>query len=92
MTRVQIPSEAYGENMEFEIENHKLVPKHILLSEKEKEELLKRYGITLKELPRILSSDPMAKALNAKVGDVIKIIRKSPTAEISEYYRVVVKG
>ncbi|MEM5882677.1 MAG: DNA-directed RNA polymerase subunit H [Candidatus Aenigmatarchaeota archaeon] len=78
--------------MEFEIENHKLVPKHILLSEKEKEELLKKYGITLKELPRILSSDPMAKALNAKVGDVIKIIRKSPTAESSEYYRVVIKG
>lgn len=90
MTRVQIPSEAFGEIME--IESHRLVPKHILLSEKEKEELLKKYGITLKELPRILSSDPMVKALNAKVGDVIKIIRKSPTAEVSEYYRVVVKG
>ncbi|MEM5843652.1 MAG: DNA-directed RNA polymerase subunit H [Candidatus Aenigmatarchaeota archaeon] len=76
----------------MEIESHRLVPKHILLSEKEKEELLKKYGITLKELPRILSSDPMVKALNAKVGDVIKIIRKSPTAEVSEYYRVVVKG
>jgi DNA-directed RNA polymerase subunit H (RpoH/RPB5) len=76
----------------MEIEKHKLVPKHILLSEEEKEELLKKYGITLRELPRILSSDPMAKALNAKVGDVIKIIRESPTAGVSEYYRVVVKG
>lgn len=90
MTRVQIPSEALGEFME--IEKHKLVPKHILLSEEEKEELLKKYGITLRELPRILSSDPMAKVLNAKVGDVIKIIRESPTAGVSEYYRVVVKG
>jgi DNA-directed RNA polymerase subunit H len=76
----------------MEIEKHKLVPKHILLSEEEKEELLKKYGITLRELPRILSSDPMAKVLNAKVGDVIKIIRESPTAGVSEYYRVVVKG
>jgi DNA-directed RNA polymerase subunit H (RpoH/RPB5) len=76
----------------MEIEKHELVPKHILLNEKEKEEVLKKYGITLKDLPRILSSDPMAKALNAKVGDIIKIIRKSPTAEVSEYYRVVVKG
>ncbi len=76
----------------MEIEKHELVPKHILLNEKEKEELLKNYGITIKDLPRILSSDPMAKALNAKVGDIIKIIRKSPTAEVSEYYRVVVKG
>ncbi|MGC8812323.1 MAG: DNA-directed RNA polymerase subunit H [Candidatus Aenigmatarchaeota archaeon] len=76
----------------MEIEKHELVPKHILLSEKEKEELLKNYGISLKDLPRILSSDPMAKAINAKVGDIIKIIRKSPTAEVSEYYRVVVRG
>ena len=76
----------------MEIEKHELVPKHILLNVKEKEEVLKKYGITLKDLPRILSSDPMAKALNAKVGDIIKIIRKSPTAEVSEYYRVVVKG
>ena len=76
----------------MEIEKHELVPKHILLSEKEKEELLKNYGISLKDLPRILSSDPMAKAINAKVGDIIKIIRKSPTAGVSEYYRVVVRG
>ncbi len=74
------------------IEKHELVPKHILLSEKEKQKLLERYGITLGKLPRILSSDPMVKILNAKVGDVIKIIRKSPTAKESVYYRVVVKG
>jgi len=74
------------------IEKHELVPKHVILSEKEKEELLKKYGIELGQLPRILTSDPMVKLLNAKVGDVIKIIRKSPTAGETIYYRVVVKG
>lgn len=76
----------------IDITKHELVPKHIVLSEKEKEELLKKYGITLRQLPRILLSDPVIKALNAKVGDVVKIIRKSETAGESEYYRVVVRG
>jgi DNA-directed RNA polymerase subunit H len=62
------------------------------LNEKEKEEVLKKYRVTLKQLPRILSSDPVVKAIGAKPGDIIKIIRKSPVAGESVYYRVVVKG
>lgn len=77
---------------EVEITKHELVPKHILLSEKEKEELLKKYGITLKQLPRILTSDPVIKLINGQPGDVVKIIRKSPTAGETIYYRVIVKG
>jgi len=77
---------------EIDISKNELVPKHFVLSEKEKEELLKKYGITLKELPRILSSDPMVKKLGAKPGDVIKIERKSPTAGKTIYYRVVIRG
>jgi DNA-directed RNA polymerase subunit H len=76
----------------IDISKHKLVPKHILLKEKEKKELLKKYKIQLKQLPRILISDPVVKTLNPKVGDVIKIIRKSETGGESEYYRVVVRG
>ena len=63
------------------------------MSEKEKEEVLKRYGIKkLTQLPRILKSDPVVKLIGAKPGDIIKIIRKSNTAEESVYYRVVVEG
>jgi DNA-directed RNA polymerase subunit H (RpoH/RPB5) len=76
----------------IDITKHELIPKHIILKENEKEELLKKYGITLRQLPRILLSDPMVKILNAKVGDVIKIIRKNETTGESEYFRVVVKG
>jgi DNA-directed RNA polymerase subunit H len=76
---------------ELDITKHVLVPKHEIISESEKEELLKRYGISLRQLPRILVSDPAIKHLNPKIGDVIRIRRKGPTGE-TEYYRVVVKG
>ena len=68
------------------------MPKHILLNDAEKNALLKKYGIVLRQLPRMIASDPMVKLLNAKVGDVVKIIRKSETAGETDYYRVVVKG
>ncbi len=78
---------------EVNILEHELVPKHEIISEKEKEELLKKYGIkSLRQLPRILSSDPVVKAIGAKVGDIIKITRKSPTAGEAVYYRIVVRG
>jgi len=76
----------------IDIEKHELVPKHIIMNEKEKQELLEKYGITLKQLPRILISDPMIQAMNGNIGDVVKIIRKSQTAGETVYYRVVVKG
>jgi len=70
--------------------NHELVPKHILLSAQEKEETMKKFGIKkLSQFPRISESDPIVKKLNAKLGDLIKIIRKSDTAKESIYYRVV---
>lgn len=81
-----------GQLKELEISKHDLVPKHELLKEKEKEEVLKKYGITLRQLPRILVTDPMVKNLNANVGDVIRITRKSETAGEIEYFRVVIKA
>lgn len=77
---------------EVDILKHELVPKHTILNEKEREELFKKYGITIKQLPRILGSDPVIKVLNGQPGDVIKIVRKSPTARETVYYRVVAKS
>ena len=75
----------------LEVDKHQLVPKHILLTEREKEEILLRFGINLRQLPRISLEDPAIKEMNPKIGDVVKIIRRSVTAGESEYYRVVVK-
>ena len=74
----------------FDITKHVLVPKHIKLNQEEINELLQKYNVSLRQLPRISVKDPMSKLLEAKIGDVIKIIRKSPTASQSEFYRVVV--
>lgn len=74
------------------VEDHKLVPKHIILSEEEKMEVLNKYKVSLKQLPKILITDPAIADKNPKVGDIVKIIRKSPTAGETVYYRVVVKG
>ncbi|MEK6809034.1 MAG: DNA-directed RNA polymerase subunit H [Nanoarchaeota archaeon] len=71
------------------ITKHLLVPKHLKLSEREKEELFKRYNISLKELPKILKEDSAIAELDVKVGDIIKIIRKSHTAGESIFYRGV---
>lgn len=77
---------------EFDITKHSLVPKHELLDDKQKEEVLKKYGITLRQFPRMLETDPMAVMLAAKPGDVLKIARKSETAGETTYYRVVIKA
>jgi DNA-directed RNA polymerase subunit H len=76
----------------IDIEKHQLVPKHIILSEEEKAEVLKKYKASLRQFPRILINDPAIADKNPKVGDLVKIIRKSPTAGESVYYRVVVRG
>lgn len=72
------------------IKNHVLIPKHIKLSEKEKKELFEKYHISLRELPKIKKDDPAIASLNARIGDVIKIIRASPTAGETVFYRGVV--
>ncbi|MGC9132972.1 MAG: DNA-directed RNA polymerase subunit H [Nanopusillaceae archaeon] len=75
----------------MDITKHYFVPKHELLTEEEKQELLKKYNIKLSDLPRIKLSDPAIKNLGAKPGDIVRIIRNSPTAGVSAYYRVVVE-
>lgn len=74
----------------FNIFKHKLVPKHEILSKEEAEKLLKKYRIKPYRLPQIKASDPAARMIGAKQGDVLKITRKSPTAGRVVVYRYVI--
>ncbi|MEE9406399.1 MAG: DNA-directed RNA polymerase subunit H [Candidatus Aenigmarchaeota archaeon] len=76
--------------MGVDILKHQLVPKHEILSASEKKEILEKLGITPRKLPFVKADDPVAKALEAKAGDILRISRKSHTAGSSVYYRIVV--
>lgn len=75
----------------FNVMNHVMVPDHQIMSEEEVDLLLSTYKITRDQLPKIYHDDPAAKEIGAKIGDVVRIIRKSQTAGLAEAYRLVVK-
>jgi len=77
---------------QFDIMKHDLVPLHMIISEKEKEELFKKYNITPDQLPKILNIDPVAVYIGANPGQIIKVIRDSKTAKEAVAYRFVVES
>ncbi|MFX0060569.1 MAG: DNA-directed RNA polymerase subunit H [Candidatus Hermodarchaeota archaeon] len=74
----------------FNLFEHNLVPLHEFATEEEIQELKETYSLELYQLPKITIDDPAAQLLGAKIGQVIKIIRKSPTAGTHIVYRYVV--
>lgn len=84
---VQVFSE---KELAFNITKHSLVPAHKLLSEVEKQEVIKRYKTKSKNFPDLLCTDPVSKYHGFVPGNMIQITRKSPTAGTYVSYRVVV--
>ena len=75
----------------FNVTEHEIVPKHIILSNEEKENLLKQYNITdITKINFIKQNDAVAKYYGMKKDDVCKIIRKSETAGLYTNYRLCV--
>ncbi len=74
---------------------HILVPRHVVLSEAEAKKVLEELHLNKEDLPKILESDPQAKKLGAKPGQIIKIYREDPPFQPKNkylYYRLVIKG
>ena len=76
--------------MKLDIQKHDLVPKHEILSEKEKEEFIENLEYDEENLPKILLKDPVVKEIGAKEGDILRITRESKTAGMFVTYRLVV--
>lgn len=71
---------------------HRFVPRHLLLTKEESQELLDKYQIEVTDLPQMFEKDPVAIAIGAKEGDIVRIIRDShTTVSTIDYYRYVKK-
>jgi len=75
--------------LQFNGLKHDSVPRHIKLSEIEKEEYKKKYNILSdKQIADISYFDPISLLSGFRPGDIIHIKRKSRTAIESDFYRM----
>ena len=77
-------------HMQFNITHHFLFPQHQMLSTEESDEVVAKYSTPKSKFPKILRTDPAARYYGMKVGDMCRIIRKSPEVGESISYRVCV--
>lgn len=77
------------ENFLIDIASNQYVPKHVLLTDKEVQEVLKKYNIASDSMPKIKREDPMAKYVGAKPGQIIRIDTFNPTNGTEPMYRFV---
>lgn len=75
----------------FNVTKHELVPKHeVIANESKILSILDTFQVKSRnQFPVILKSDPVAKYLHAKPGNLIKIYRPSPTSIEHIVYRCV---
>lgn len=75
--------------LQFNISKHMLVPKHELVTdESEIEKVVSAHMLKSRhQMPIILKMDPMARYLNAKPGNLVRVTRYSPTSGEHIVYR-----
>lgn len=73
----------------IDILEHKLVPKHEIMSDSEIEEELGNADFEIDNLPKIRIDDPVIKSIDAKADDILRITRESQTAGTFVTYRIV---
>lgn len=76
---------------QFNILEHIMVPKHIKLSDKEKEAVKEKYNIINdNEFPEISRFDPVANILFLKPGELCEIKRYNKTSIENIFYRICI--
>ena len=72
----------------FDITKHKQVPRHIVLTEIQKKDIIEKYNISdVTQFPEISRFDPVAIAIGLRPDDLCLIERPSKTAITTNYYR-----
>ncbi|KAG8372072.1 hypothetical protein BUALT_Bualt12G0028500 [Buddleja alternifolia] len=71
------------------ITRHELKPKHQVLTDAEKENLLKKYSIDEKQLPRMSQKDAIARYYGLEKGQVVKVTYSGELTQLHVTYRCV---
>tara|TARA_B100000683_G_C12317522_1_gene485065 strand:+ start:140 stop:814 length:675 start_codon:yes stop_codon:yes gene_type:complete len=74
------------------VTDHQLVPKHTILTQSEKEEVLKQYNCSIEQIPKLWKTDRIARHYNMQPGSICKIERISEVTGKAITYRHVVLG
>ena len=78
--------------IQFNVTRHEKVSKHTALTKKEKEAVLKRLNVELRNLPRLLTSDPVARYYNWKKGTCVRVDQTAIEGHEYIEYLVVTQG
>jgi DNA-directed RNA polymerase subunit H (RpoH/RPB5) len=78
--------------LQFNLSQHHLVPRHVKVTDtQEIREIMTTYCLRAKhQLPLILHTDPMARYLDLRPGDIVRVHRNSPTSGDFVAYRCCV--
>ncbi|OIW15473.1 hypothetical protein TanjilG_32877 [Lupinus angustifolius] len=71
------------------ITKHVLKPQHEVLTEQEKQNLLKKYSLEEKQLPRMLQTDAISKYYGLERGQVVKVTYNGEVTQLHVTYRCV---
>ena len=75
--------------MQFNILDHELVPQHRVLTEREAEDIKKKYNIQDdSQIPDISRFSPVSLAIGIRPGNLCEIMRPSKTAIMAPFYRI----
>lgn len=82
----------YDRELQINLIDHILVPKHYKLNEVEIDQLKESYNFDVKTAKRMCYDDAVSKYYNLKIGDIVRIERPSINSGWSIDYRVVVNA
>lgn len=78
-------------HLQIDISKHRKVPKHRIISDDERETLMKSFKLLKPELlPKIDSQDAMARWIGARPGDIVEVVGMCETSGENKRYRYCV--